>query len=197
VVTTCNRELPGVSLVLREMVTAAQIEALLAGQIDIGLVRPPVTDSDITTREVLREPLLAALPAEHPLARQAAEVSVADFDGEPFIMHAPSEARYFYEVVVGIFRMARGEPGVHPVHQPGTYHPGAGQGRAGCVAGTGGGECASDGRRGAAAGQWAAAATGRTARDVATEQRQSSPARAVAADPIPRRRGARDPVGVR
>ncbi|WP_037081428.1 LysR substrate-binding domain-containing protein [Pseudonocardia spinosispora] len=112
VVTACTEHLPGVDLVLREMVSATQIEALLAGQIDLGLVRPPVANPEIATREVLREPLLAALPTTHPLARQDADPTLADFDGQPFIMHAPSEARYFYEVLVGIFRMS----GVSPVY---------------------------------------------------------------------------------
>jgi DNA-binding transcriptional LysR family regulator len=112
VVTACTRRLPDVDLVLREMVSSAQTEALLAGQLDLGLVRPPVTGPDIESREVLREPLLAALPAAHPLARRGTDPSVHDFDGEPFIMHAPSEARYFYEVLVGVFRMA----GVSPVY---------------------------------------------------------------------------------
>lgn len=36
-------ELPHLDLVLREMVTSGQVEAIAAGDIDLGFVRPPVT----------------------------------------------------------------------------------------------------------------------------------------------------------
>ncbi|RZQ60268.1 LysR substrate-binding domain-containing protein [Amycolatopsis suaedae] len=97
--------LPHVDLVLREMVSGAQAEALLAGELDLGLVRPPVTGSDVVTAPLLREPLLAAMPADDPLAASAT-VPVADFDGRPFIMYSPVESRYFHEVLIGVFRGA-------------------------------------------------------------------------------------------
>ncbi|MEV0196999.1 LysR family transcriptional regulator [Nonomuraea sp. NPDC050691] len=113
VVTEAAARLPGVELVLREMVTAAQVEALLAGAVDVGMVRPPVRTADIRTAPLTSEPLLAALPEGHPLAVRAPYPGVADFDGEPFIMYSPSEARYFHEVLIALFRAA----GVQPVHR--------------------------------------------------------------------------------
>jgi DNA-binding transcriptional LysR family regulator len=111
ILATAGAELPQVDLVLREMVTSAQVEALLGGGIDLGVVRPPVTGADIVTRPLFREPLLAALPSGHPLARRRKAPDVRDFDGEPFLMYSPSEARYFHEVLAGLFRAA----GVRPV----------------------------------------------------------------------------------
>ncbi len=107
ILAAANTELPHVDLVLREMVTSAQVEELLAGGIDLGMIRPPVTGSDIVTMPLWREPLLAALPKSHPLARRKKNPDVRDFDGEPFIMYSPSEARYFHDVLVAVFRAAR------------------------------------------------------------------------------------------
>ncbi|MEV6909629.1 LysR family transcriptional regulator [Amycolatopsis sp. NPDC051071] len=107
VLAAATAELPGVDLVLREMVTSAQVEEVLAGGIDVGMIRPPVTGNDIVTLPLCREPLLAALPAAHPLARRKKNPDVRDFDGEPFIMYSPSEARYFHDVLVAVFRAAR------------------------------------------------------------------------------------------
>lgn len=65
---------PGVQIELTEMYTAAQYEALLAGQIDVGFVRARPTKS-LARREVLRireldrERLLLAMPTAHPLGR--------------------------------------------------------------------------------------------------------------------------------
>ncbi|WP_410655732.1 LysR family transcriptional regulator [Amycolatopsis sp. lyj-112] len=107
VLSAANAELPGLDLVLREMVTSVQVEELLADGIDVGLIRPPVTGGDIVTLPLWREPLLAALPVTHPLARRKKNPDVRDFDGEPFILFSPSEGRYFHDVVVAVFRAAR------------------------------------------------------------------------------------------
>ncbi|TDB89293.1 LysR substrate-binding domain-containing protein [Actinomadura sp. 7K534] len=105
-------ELPGVGIVLREMVTRDQVEALAEGSLDLGLVRPPVTDPDLAERSADREPLLAAIPNDHPLAAGDGPIRPADLDGQPFIMYSPVEARYFYELLISLFRQA----GVTPVY---------------------------------------------------------------------------------
>src|SRR5947207_2896589 len=63
--TAARHRLPGVDLVLKEMVTAGQLEALASRRIDVGLLRPPVRQQ-FASACVVREPFLAALPAEHP-----------------------------------------------------------------------------------------------------------------------------------
>ena len=98
--------MPSIELFLREMVTAEQIEALESGQLDVGLVRPPVTGGDLDSMRVLCEPLLAALPRGHRLARNET-IAVKDLDGEPFIMYSPFESRYFYDLLVAQFAKAK------------------------------------------------------------------------------------------
>jgi len=110
VLTAANSRLPRVDLVLREMVTSAQLDALLSGSVDIGMIRPPATAADLVTAPLIREPLLAALPRRHPMATRAVDPTVLDFDGQPFVMFAPSEGRYFYEILVSIFRGAEATP---------------------------------------------------------------------------------------
>src|SRR5215203_4104583 len=100
VLTAARTKLPQVELNLREMVSGAQRAALLAGEFDLGLVRPPVGGPGVATAPLTRETLLAALPSGHALARQEADPDVTDFDGEPFVMYSPSEANYFYEILV-------------------------------------------------------------------------------------------------
>jgi DNA-binding transcriptional LysR family regulator len=59
---------PDVQLRLQELETVPQLAALAAGRLDIGFVRPPVTAPDgIATTPLLREELVLALPASHPL----------------------------------------------------------------------------------------------------------------------------------
>ena len=96
---------PDIDLILREMVSAEQIEALAAGRIDLGLIRPPFSRIELHSRCVVREPLLLAAPAGHPLAR-AASVTLADLDRQPLVTYSPYEARYFYDLLATLFTKA-------------------------------------------------------------------------------------------
>ncbi len=101
--------LPNIALELREMVTSEQVDALVTGLIDVAFVRPPIDRHEFESVCVLREPLIAALPAGDP--RQARGVLVpADFDGLPLIMYARQGAGYFHEMLLKLFADARAEP---------------------------------------------------------------------------------------
>lgn len=101
---------PGAELVLRELVTRDQLEAITEGSLDLGMIRPAGTGPDLDTRLALREGLLAAVPNDHPLAAGQGPLRVADFDGQEMLMYSPVEARYFHELLVSIFRAARVTP---------------------------------------------------------------------------------------
>ena len=75
---------PDVDLNLRELTSAEQRAALLAGDIDVGLVRLPMNTEDLAVTKVLAEPLLAALPAEHALAERES-VTLAALADVPLI----------------------------------------------------------------------------------------------------------------
>ncbi len=105
----CLDKLPGVELVLKEMVTMEQVEALASGRLDVALLRPHAATADFETRCVAREPLVLALPDNHPLASGALP-TLQDFDHAPFLTYSPIEARYFHDLVAGTFSRA----GVHP-----------------------------------------------------------------------------------
>ncbi|MFF8730928.1 LysR substrate-binding domain-containing protein [Streptomyces sp. NPDC015171] len=111
VLATARARLPRVDLVLREMVTSAQCAALLAGDLDIGLVRPPADAAELSRLPFAREPLVAALPAGHPLATRAAAPDVRDLDGVPFLMYDPDEAWYFHDLLSRLFQRAGAAPG--------------------------------------------------------------------------------------
>ena len=113
---TVGRELPEIDVDLHEMVTREQIDALLAGEIDLGMARPPFDADMFDSRPLRREPLLVAAPAGHPLAALGRPVMSADLVGVPLIMHSPIRARYFYDLVVGLVPIAH-QNVVHTVHQ--------------------------------------------------------------------------------
>jgi DNA-binding transcriptional LysR family regulator len=108
-VTSCLKAMPGVDLSLKEMVSGDQLEALQADQIDIGFLRPPIVRPGLSAVQVHAENLQLASPAEHPLARKKS-VSIGDLDDQPFVMYAPYESRYFYDLLVAQFAQANIRP---------------------------------------------------------------------------------------
>ena len=105
-VKSCRELLPEIDLSLREMVSGEQLDALNSGQIDVGLLRPPVARPEYHSVRVAAEPLIAAIPEGHKLAGKD-RIFLTDFDEEPFVMYAPYESRYFHDLLVAQFNKAR------------------------------------------------------------------------------------------
>ncbi|WP_222264405.1 LysR family transcriptional regulator [Modestobacter marinus] len=110
------RELPDVSVDLAEMVTREQVAGLANEEIDLGLARPPFDRETFGSRLLHRESLLVAAPAGHPLLALDRDVIAADLAGEPVVMHSPTRARYFYDLVAGAVPIAH-QNTVHTVSQ--------------------------------------------------------------------------------
>jgi len=76
---------PGVELQVVPMTSAAQVDALLAGEIDAGFVYGPLEGLEaIATRAVFTHDFVLALPQGHALA-QRRRLKLSDLSGEGFI----------------------------------------------------------------------------------------------------------------
>jgi DNA-binding transcriptional LysR family regulator len=77
-------------LSLSELSTAEQVEALHAGQIQLGIARSPVSDTTLVTEVLAEEPLMVALPSTHPLAVEES-ITLGKLEYERFILfpHRP------------------------------------------------------------------------------------------------------------
>jgi DNA-binding transcriptional LysR family regulator len=94
---------PGVALALREMLSPEQAAALGAGELDFGLLLPPVAgEAGLEHLVVQRERFVAALPSRHRLARVAGRLAVIDLAGEPFVMVPREIAPGLYDIVRGL-----------------------------------------------------------------------------------------------
>lgn len=76
---------PGIQLTLSEQDTINQLRLLRDGDLDVGIVRGPIRSRGITSVRILAEPLVAALPANHPKA-SAKRVAVGDLIDDFFIV---------------------------------------------------------------------------------------------------------------
>lgn len=80
--------LPLVEVSVRgEMLTPAQLSALAAGEIDLALLRPPITTLGVSVTTLRTDALLVALPTGHRLADQG-PLRAVDLRGEEFIAHS-------------------------------------------------------------------------------------------------------------
>lgn len=92
--------LPDVDVELQELVTRRQLQGLLDGDLDLGLVRPSFDAAAFESRLLLAEGLHVAAPSGHPLTALGRPVTSADLTDIPLIMHSPTTARYFYDHVI-------------------------------------------------------------------------------------------------
>src|SRR5688572_1901033 len=94
---------PGVALALREMLSPEQASALAAGELDFGLLLPPVSGVELEHLVVQRERFLAALPARHRLARDvgrnAGPLAVRELADEAFVMAPRDIAPGLHDIV--------------------------------------------------------------------------------------------------
>ena len=94
---------PGVTLALREMLSPEQSLALTTGELDFGLLLPPVSGSARLEHIVVqRERFVAALPSRHRLARGPGKLAVAHLAGEPLVMVPRDIAPGLYDIVTGL-----------------------------------------------------------------------------------------------
>ena len=83
----CRRRYPGLTLEMSEGNAAELTEALVAGRLHAAFVRVPVAQPPgITLHTLLREPVVAALPLDHPLAADTAPLPLQALHEQPLIL---------------------------------------------------------------------------------------------------------------
>lgn len=93
-----HQRAPNTSLTLKEMVTSEQLEALDAGQIDVGLMRPHPPHGNLATVLLGREALMLAVP-QRDAKSWPKRPTLSCLHGKPFIAYSPYEASYFHHLV--------------------------------------------------------------------------------------------------
>ena len=100
---TFRRRYPDVHLQTREINTREQIAPLHEGTLDLGLMRNTTLPETLAWEVILREPLLAMVPCDHPLAGQTA-VSLSELAREPFVFFDPHVGTGLYDDILGLLR---------------------------------------------------------------------------------------------
>lgn len=101
-----RRRHPGVKLALQEGTTDGLLDALRQGEIDVGLVLAPVSDAQLGYRPLVREPLIAAVPARARARYAAGPLRLATLAEAPFILFPRRAGPALHDLVVGLCRRA-------------------------------------------------------------------------------------------
>ncbi|MBB5696522.1 LysR family transcriptional regulator [Muricoccus pecuniae] len=83
---------PGVTVTMDECLSRQAITGLKEARLDVAFVRAEIEDPDLTVYRLIREPMVVALPAAHPLAAgPPTPSSLAAYADETFIAFARVE----------------------------------------------------------------------------------------------------------
>ena len=110
---------PDIEVEIREMVIADQLDALVEKRIDVGILRPPVDDSRLTSLCLTRESFIVAVPHDHPLT-QYAMLSLEDLADVRMVSYPRGHPAGFRERIELALRAAGVTP--HVVHEATQIH---------------------------------------------------------------------------
>lgn len=102
---------PDIILDVREMSIADQLDALVAGRVDAGILRPPIDDRRLQAIRLVHEPFVVALPAGHVLASRA-KLRLQDLQDEPLVGYPRGHPAGFRERIEAALRSAGVTPRV-------------------------------------------------------------------------------------
>jgi DNA-binding transcriptional LysR family regulator len=100
---------PGVALTVGVLSTGAQVAALRAGQLQLGIARPPFGDETLVAEPLHEEPVVVALPSGHPLSARRT-LSLRALATEPFVIFPRDRRPGWYDFMLGLCRAAGFEP---------------------------------------------------------------------------------------
>ena len=99
------KRLPDVRLIMHSKYVLNTLSGLRNGTIDVGFLRGPLSEPDLAIEEVLRERIVAVVPAHHRLAR-AKRIAVGRLADLPCIAISQGAAPGLHDAVAGLYQRA-------------------------------------------------------------------------------------------
>lgn len=96
-----HEQWPGVRLELQESTTEVQIEAILEGRLDVGIVREVASYDGLFVKDLGHEALVLAVPENHGLADRTS-ASLAELGGERFVVFPRGQVSRLYDHIAAL-----------------------------------------------------------------------------------------------
>ncbi|MBO2450843.1 LysR family transcriptional regulator [Actinomadura barringtoniae] len=90
---------PGVEVLAMTGWTSENLRRLVAGEVDVVFVRPPVSDAGLAVRQVAEEELVVVVPAGHRWAARR-RIKRAELRDEPVVMWPRAQGPGYYDHIV-------------------------------------------------------------------------------------------------
>ncbi len=102
---------PQVELAMEEASTGELVEALRLGRLDAAFIRSPVGDAaGLVVEPLLDEPMVAVVPAGHPLAARTGPIPLPALAEEPFVLYRRPSGPGLYDSIIAACRAAGFSP---------------------------------------------------------------------------------------
>ncbi|QBX83078.1 DNA-binding transcriptional regulator HcaR [Citrobacter tructae] len=102
---------PDTHIELVSLITTAQEEKILRGELDVGLMRHPVYSPELDYLELIHEPLVVVLPVNHPLASEKT-ISAQQLHGVNFVSTDPAYSGALAKIVKTWFQQQESQPNI-------------------------------------------------------------------------------------
>lgn len=93
---------PLVNVKVKQVSTSEQIQALNKGEIQAGLLCPPINDTSLCLKNIYEQKLILALPIDHPLNTNSNSIDIDCLNQYPFIMTPRNIGPGYYDNVISI-----------------------------------------------------------------------------------------------
>jgi DNA-binding transcriptional LysR family regulator len=105
-----RERLPEVRLLIHEMATSQQIDALEQGTIDVGVIRPEALPDGIRAIELFKDSLTVVMHASNPLAATRGPIHIGELAHEDFIFYQRHLGVRLYDEVIALCTKAGFSP---------------------------------------------------------------------------------------
>jgi DNA-binding transcriptional LysR family regulator len=104
---------PQVGLAFEIAGTSELIERLQAGEVDAAFIRTATArPQGVALHPLAEEPMVAALPADHPLAASGAAIALANLAAETFVAYPRAEGAGLYDAIIAACHDAGFSPAI-------------------------------------------------------------------------------------
>lgn len=107
-----HQRYPELKLTVQQLTTFQQVNALKNGEIDIGILVPPINEVSIKTLPIRKEQFVVCLNKNHPLSNIKEPLPIKLFSNEDIIMTPYFAGMGYYESVISLCKLGGFTPNV-------------------------------------------------------------------------------------
>lgn len=97
-----NRNYPSINVKVQQMSTSEQVKALNNEEIQIGILCPPIDQTNLYIKHIFEQNVIAVLPESHSLNNRNNFVNVEDLNNDNYIMPPRRIGPGYYDNIVNI-----------------------------------------------------------------------------------------------